>query len=242
MDRVEARKILLLYRPAADRDDPQFTEALAAAERDPELGDWLRSRLEADAVIAAGLSQAAPPEGLAAKILREKPVVFPLANWRSNLLRWAAVVLVLAGLAGWWLQSRPRNSFAGYERYLERMLAHNYRMSLESGDIGRIRSYLKNNQAPADFALGAPLQKTTPLGCATLSWNGNPVSMVCFADPAKRKLFLFVVDKGAIPNPPQEGAPTIRQAGDFTTASWTERGKTYLLTVKGGPDILRNFL
>lgn len=242
MDSAEARRKLLLYRPAVDRDEPEFAEALAMAARDTELGDWLRRRIEADAAIGARLAQVAAPEDLAAKIIRERPVPFPARHrWRS-VLQWAAIAVILAGLAGWWLETQPRNSFSAYEQYLAGMLGHNYRMSLESADMRRIRSYLKNNQAPADFALGTPLQSATPLGCATLSWNANPVSMVCFTDPSKRKIFLFVVNQGAIPDPPAGAAPTIRQVGDFSIASWTTNGQAYLLTVKGGPDILQKFL
>ena len=42
MNRDEAKSILLLYRHGtADADDPQIAEALALAEHDPELKDWL---------------------------------------------------------------------------------------------------------------------------------------------------------------------------------------------------------
>ena len=41
MDSREVKSILSIYRPGIDDDDPQFAEALAEAERDPELRAWL---------------------------------------------------------------------------------------------------------------------------------------------------------------------------------------------------------
>ena len=39
-----ARKILAIYRPTIDGGDPQFADALAQAERDPELARWLQEQ------------------------------------------------------------------------------------------------------------------------------------------------------------------------------------------------------
>src|SRR6266513_2291334 len=44
MNTNEAKEKLLLYRGAIDDADPQFSEALAYAHRDPELAEWLRDR------------------------------------------------------------------------------------------------------------------------------------------------------------------------------------------------------
>ena len=242
MNSAEAREKLLLYRPLLDADDSQFAAALAQAAHDPELQRWLDSRVAADAALRAKLCAIEPPPDLAEKILREQPVPMVPSRALPHWLQLAAALAVLAGLAIFWLRPTPRNRFALYEEYLGRLVARDYRMSLETDDPERIRAFLKNNQAPADYALAPPLARTPALGCATLSWNGNPVSMLCFADAAQGKLFLFVVDRGAIPDAPPGATPALRQVGDFAVASWTTQGRAYVLAVKGGPERARKFL
>ena len=198
--------------------------------------------MAADAALRAKLRAIEPPPDLAEKILREQPVPMVPSRALRHWLQLAAALAVLTGLAIFWLRPTPRNRFALYEEYLGRLVARDYRMSLETDDPERIRAFLKNNQAPADYALAPPLARTPVLGCATLSWNGNPVSMLCFADAAQGKLFLFVVDRGAIPDAPPGATPALRQVGDFAVASWTAQGRAYVLAVKGGPERVRKFL
>jgi hypothetical protein len=242
MNSAEVRAKLLLYRPAVDAEDPQFAEALAQAARDPELKRWLDARLAADSALSEKLRAIEPPPDLAARIIRERPVPFAPSRQAKSWLQLAAALVVLAGVAVFWLRPAPRNRFAAYEEYLGRLVTRDYRMSLETSDLEQIRGFLANNQAPADYVLAPPLTRTPALGCATLSWNGNPVSMLCFADAEQGKLFLFVVNRGAIPDAPASAEPELRQVGEFAVASWTAQGRAYVLAVKGGPERARKFL
>jgi hypothetical protein len=165
------------------------------------------------------------------------------AAWSARqILQLAAALVLLAGVAFYWLRPGPRNDIANYEKYLTRVVARGYRMSLESNDPARIRRFLASNQAPADYAVTAALQRTTPLGCATLSWNGNPVTMLCFRDHPGRDVWLFVVDREAIPQRTPNPTPRIEQFGDYSAATWESGGKTYVLTVRGEPDVVQSYL
>ena len=66
--------------------------------------------------------------------------------------------------------------------------------------------------------------------------------MLCFADTVQGKLFLFVVNRDAIPDAPASAEPALRQVGEFAVASWTAQGRAYVLAVKGGPESARKFL
>ncbi len=242
MNSRDARNILLLYRPGIDDHDPQFVEALRCVARDPQLKAWFEQQRRSDGALREKLREIEVPAELAERIVHRQAST--ARKW--NVPQWlqlAAAIILLAGLAFFWWRPQPRNNLAAYENYLTHLLSRGYRMSLESDNHARIRKFLDGNQAPADYELTKPLEQTRALGCATLSWNGNPVSMLCFANRATNaKIFLFVASDRAVPNAPRDRAIEIHAQGEFSTASWARAGKIYVLTMKGKPTELQNYL
>jgi hypothetical protein len=96
MNTREAKEILLLYRGPLDDADPQFREALAHAQRDPELAKWLREQTRCYDAIRAKLREVEPPIGLSEKIVRRRPIPFP-RDW-SRVLQLAAAILISASV------------------------------------------------------------------------------------------------------------------------------------------------
>src|SRR5215467_1928599 len=96
MNTREAKEILLLYRGAIDDSDPQFHAALDYAKGDPELGSWLQQQTECYDAIRAKLRAIEPPLGLAEKIVRRRPIPFPL-DW-SRIGQLAAAIIVSASV------------------------------------------------------------------------------------------------------------------------------------------------
>jgi hypothetical protein len=242
MNRIEAMRILASWRPGVDDSDPFFAEALAFAQADPELLWWVEEERARYAAIRGKLLEIEPPKDLARTIIAGRPIPMRPAWSGRQILQLAAAIILLAGVAFYWLRPGPRNDIATYEKYLTRVVAQGYRMSLESNDPARIRRFLASNQAPADYAVTAALERATPLGCATLSWNGNPVTMLCFRDRPGRDVYLFVVDREAIPKRTPNPSPRIEQFGDYSAATWESGGKTYVLTVRGEPDVVQSYL
>ncbi len=109
MDRQEARSILSIYRPGIDDDDPQFAEALAEAERDPELRAWLFEQGKSYDEIREKLRSVIVPDDLREKIVRERPIVFPSPTTRSRVWQVAAAVAVLAGISGFFSRDLVKN-------------------------------------------------------------------------------------------------------------------------------------
>lgn len=103
MDSREAKAILSIYRPGVDDDDPQFADALAEAERHPELRAWLFEQGKSYNEIREKLRTIKVPDGLRDKIVRERPVAFPHPRG-TRLWQIAAAVAVLAGIAGFFLR------------------------------------------------------------------------------------------------------------------------------------------
>jgi len=243
MNSRDAKQILWIYRAGTDRDEPQFADALSAMVRDSELRRWVEQQDVVFQAVRRKLSGIDVPRDLREKIVRQRPIEHSTTQWLRPVLQIAAVLLVFASLTTFWLRSHPKNNFAAYEGYVTRLVSGKYHMSYESNDRERIRLFLERNQAPAQYALPPALTRTTALGCATLSWSGNPVSMLCFTDAQQRKLWLFVTSRDSIPDSPRKATPSFEQhAKGFVSASWTANGYTYVLTMQGDAQVLSEYL
>jgi hypothetical protein len=108
MNTEETKQILLLYRGPIDDSDPQFAEALAYAQRDPELGRWLRGQTLCYNTIRSKLREVDWPGDLAEKIIRQRPVA-SARKWNEMLKLAAAIVIsasITAASVGLWQRER----------------------------------------------------------------------------------------------------------------------------------------
>jgi hypothetical protein len=96
MNTSEAKEKLLLYRGPIDDADPQFSEALAYAHRDPELAEWLREQTDYYHVIRSKLREVEPPGDLGEKIVRNRPI--PFHRDRTQTLKLAAAIIISAAI------------------------------------------------------------------------------------------------------------------------------------------------
>src|SRR5215472_1292393 len=96
MNTSEAREKLLLYRGSIDDADPQFREALAYVDRDPELAEWLREQRSCYAAFRSKLREPEPPSDLAQKIIRSRPIPFR-RGW-AQILKLAAAITISASV------------------------------------------------------------------------------------------------------------------------------------------------
>ncbi len=88
------------------------------------------------------------------------------------------------------------------------------------------------------FALGhsgLKLEQTKLVGCGVKNWQGKPVTMVCFhtgkplAPNEKSDLFLFVVDRGALADSPEQNQLLMARVNTLSTVTWAEGERVYLL-------------
>jgi hypothetical protein len=98
MNTREAKEKLLLYRGGIDDAEPQFQDALAQAQRDPELAEWLREQRSCYETIRSKLRQIEPPSGFAEKVIRSRPIPF----WRdwNRIVQLAAAIIIAAAITG----------------------------------------------------------------------------------------------------------------------------------------------
>jgi hypothetical protein len=251
MNNRQAKDILLLYRPGnAAQDESEFSQALALAEQDPELGSWFKDHCAVQDSLRAKFSEIPVPDGLKEQILSERKAQIALPGKRKLALVAACCVLVLllVGITFSLLRPHEDKTFANFHTRMVRIAARQYpAMDLETHDAGKIRRYLADKRAHGDFAVPESLAKTTSTGCAILQWHGKTVSMVCFnsgknVNPNEPDLFLFIANRGDVPHAPRANGPQFGQTNQLATASWSQGDKVYLLAGQGDEAFIRKFV
>jgi hypothetical protein len=234
MTALEARQILALYRPGtADARDLEVVEALALAQRDPALRQWLDQHCAVQQALRRKFRELPVSAVVKQTILARRKIVQPPAWWRRPAWRAAAAgVMLLAGATALWLRPRPPDRFADFRARMVRTALREYRMDIVTNDMTQVRRFLAERQAPSDYELTPALEQLSLTGGGLLRWQNHPVSMVCFDRGDQQMLFLFVLHRGAVKDPPP-ARPRETQVNKLKTASWTQGDKTYVLA---GPE------
>ena len=247
MNISEAKEILLLYRPGtAELADPQMTEALALARQDPELGRWFEQHRAFQKAMRAGFQQIEVPAHLRTSLLArmsvQPAVTTPSAWWRNPVwLTAAATVVLLLGLAGIWLNPRPADRFANYRSRVLGEALRDYRMDVVTNDMQKVRQFMASHGAPADYDLTRGLAQLQLTGGGRLTWRSNPVTMVCFDRGDKQMLYLFVMKRSAVKDPPSI-TPQLAKVHQMVTISWVHGDNSYVLAGPEEPDFIKKYL
>jgi hypothetical protein len=242
MDNPTSREILLRYRPGGpEESDPETKSALEAAAQDPETGLWLKSHVDFQKRVRSELQKVSPPKGLAeAIIFAEKQRLRRLRQRQAFLMAAAALVIIGITLFSVFQPSASPQQFAGFQTRMVGTALRDYRMDLLSPDPEVIRNFLKDHGALADYSLPPSLERLSGIGGALLRWNNHPVSMVCLDRGQKQILYVFVIDRSAVPEAPGSEAPRFEKINKLNTASWTDGTHAYLVASAGDEQSLRN--
>ena len=250
MDNDRAKMILSAYRSdGADASDPIFAEALAQAQRDPELARWFAEERALGERMHAALQSERPPVDLKDALLLAANVGRMPAHrsWWARpvwLAAAAAAIVLFAGLAFFALKpDRAPMTLAGVTSEMARLQRED-RISLGAmtSDPVQIQRWLKEHDGPSDFAAPAGLASQMRLGCQVLDINGNKVSLVCFQVGGQQMVHLLVIDRRRLSDPPVVGKPILMQEGELAFATWTEGDRTYVIAGRGRAESLRQWL
>ncbi len=244
MPEEKAKRVLLAYRRGIPLvEEPEVLSALHLVENDPEMREWLARQGDWQERTVRELRNIASPPGLRARILNGRKARPPLWRRMETLAAAAAMVLLLVFVPKLATAPGDKESFDGFRSRMVKFAEREYRMDLVTNNLAAIRGFLTAQKAPADFALTPVLQKTTPLGCGRLAWQGHAVAMVCFELKKSGALYLFVMNRADIPDgqalPTQ---PQIEQGRRFAAASWNQGEKIYLLTAPIAADQLATYV
>lgn len=241
MNSAEAKKILILYRPGIDEQDPDVRAALKVVETDPELRQWLEEHKRFQAAVRSKFQEIAVPGDLRERILAKKKIVRPsFASPRAMLLASAALIIFFAVIA---VLFKPKASdrFTDYEGRMVRGALREYRMDLVTNDLAQIRLAMAARGAPSQFRLPKGLSKLPVVGGGALKWHSNPVTMVCFDRGDKKMLFFFVLSRSAVKDSPAL-KPELTHISRLQSASWTEGDNVYVLAGPEESNFLQKYL
>lgn len=138
------------------------------------------------------------------------------------------MVVLLLAIAPLWNQREAPNRFADFAARMTGMVQREYRLDVESSDMQAVRGYMQQRGSPGDFKVPPELEQVALAGGGFVRWRNQPVSMVCFRRPDQRMVYLFVMNRSAVLDPPPYAPITSTDRGLVTT-SWTEGDRVYLL-------------
>jgi hypothetical protein len=257
MSNNEAKFILSAYRPGGrDANDPAMAQALAQAKSDPALGAWFAREQQHDAAVAAKLAEIAPPAGLREAILAgarmsdreglpdtEKgggPTTTKRVWWtQPGWLAAAAALAVLLSLAAWRMTPVRGESFA---EFAVNFVDKGFRLQKHGADVAELKTWLGEQHGPLPEALPAKFAELRALGCRTLSFKGQDVSLVCF-ERGGREFHVFVARRDGTAGAAEAG-PRFLDAGrtKLVAATWTDAKNRYVLVSDAEADVVKRLL
>jgi len=240
----EARETLLLFRPGtADALDPQVAEALALARQNPELQSWFEQHCAFQTAMRAKLRETPVPAALRERILAERKIVRPGIWWQQPVwLAAACLALMLGGACFKFLYwDRVKLPLQAFQSRMIYSAVVEYHMDVVTNEANSLRSYLARRGAPADYQLPAGMARLNLLGGGVVKWHGRRASMVCLQRlDQQATLFLFVLDKSALADPPP-AAPVEGTLDEMTTLTWSSQDKAYFLAGQPESDFLKKY-
>jgi len=245
MDSQQAKQVLLGYRPGTDdASDPRIVEALRQLEHDPELALWFEQLQRADGAIRRQLRETPVPANLKQRILTEQKIARPDFGWRKPLLMAAAAaaIIVLGVLSVWVSRRSARDGLEAYRAEMVRYVSSSYSSTfIKATSFDELRQVLARRKWPSDFIIPNRLQSVTVIGGGAVEWNGHKVALACMKE-GRHGLWLFVIEKSALPDAPKTETPRVEEVESTPTAAWSQDGKAYLFTVQGDEAFLRKYL
>jgi len=244
MDRKQAQFILSALRPdAPEANEPMFAEALALVDSDPKLHAWWQAQQEFDRKIAAKLEGVPVPDDLRDRILAAPKIKpFP-TQWRQRiLLAVAALVALLCVAASFWNVGAPASAAMNRTVFTDNVMValgtKGPQLAKLSTDHAEVKAWLKQQDAP----VGQIPPKIVPMpsiGCQKYMVAGHVVSLICFNLANGHEAHLFMVEKGALTNPPSSNGPQYDSRNGWNMATWSDRTMSYVLATNGSMDDLK---
>jgi hypothetical protein len=248
MDNREAKFILSAYRPhGQDANDPRFSEALEQTRRDPLLKRWFEESVAFDAAIIARLNAVQAPSDLRENILAGVKIS-RASHWKNRLGKWAiaAALILSATLASLILQKMRPAHLAGWQtqalNVISSLARNESSFDKQSNQPKELVGWLRANHAPAAQRLPDNLDKLSSLGCKTFSWNGVPVSVICFTRRDGGLIHLVTMNATSTAVASAKTAPQFVRQNDWATVTWREGDMIYMLALEGSPDQLHSYV
>ncbi len=246
MNREEARQVLLLYRPGtSDAEDPQVETAMALAREDPELGRWFTEHAAFQQAMRRKFRQIEVPSYRKSELLLRKKLVLSPTRHPSPVPVWLAAAAAIFVLAVGFMALRTKSGqsvqFAHFKERMVSEVQRQYAMDWETSDGGRLRAAIAGRGGLSDYEVPRSLERLKLTGGGVLKWQSNPVSMLCYDRGGGKMLYLFVVKRDAVKDPPPAQQPQLAVIHQLMTASWTRGENSYVLAGEEKEKDLQSF-
>lgn len=229
----------------ADSADPEFAEALAQAGADPLLKTWFDDQRRFDSAVAARLQSIAAPADLRSRILAGGRVSRPQPWFRGRRL-WAiaAMVTIFSTLGLWSTTSRLQRQAQWQDRALAtlaQLTTSQMEFDAKSNNVADLQQWLRKGGAPVASTIPASLQRLASIGCKTVSWDGRPISIICFHGPGGDLVHLAMMKRSGMPDPPGT-EPVYGSRDGWRTATWSQGDMAMMLATRAPEAMLHSLL
>lgn len=249
MKNQEAKFILGAYRPdGQDADDATFHDALAQAEKDPELREWLQRERKFDATLSAKLKEIAPPPGLRDAILAGSRVSVsaarPKKNWWTPTV-WLAAAAAIAVVATVTMKTRAAAALPTAAQLtafaLDDLANHHDQHVGHPPGLENVQAQLGNVQVPLSKGAGLNLAALQKEHCRSVQIGGHEVFEICFQRDgawyhvyvgSRRDFAPGAIDPRAL----------IKTQGKFAATAWADAEHVYALVTHAGADALQRVI
>ena len=232
MNEEKAKFILSAYRPChGDREDAEFSEALALAESNPELKAWFEKQMVFDRECASAFSEVPVPGELREKILAggrvsevvgRGPIVALFSSPRVLAL---AAVIAIGLFASVFVYPRGGGDISGKGwqnaalSTLTDLYAFRDRLDVKTKDKEAIRAWLAEHEPILAGTEAVQVAVADAVGCKEIISADGVVTIVCFEHKGK----MFHLASYRLPEGDQGGMPpepVLGQAGKWLSATW----------------------
>lgn len=242
MNNDEAKFILAAYRPdGRDASDARFAEAIAQAERDPELRAWWERQRAFDTKVAAKLAEVMPPPGLRDSILAGGRVSQPRRRaWNRPVWLAAAAAVALLTIAAVTLRPSLRApSLQDLAAFAVKDLAVDYtgHTGFPPGLDG-VQGQLAAAALPLPQGMKLSLAELRRERCRTVSIAGREVFEICFQRDGSW-FHLYAARRSDFSSGRPDAKPLLISEGNFSATAWADSANAYALVVRGGAATLQ---
>jgi hypothetical protein len=242
MNNQEAKFILGAYRPdGRDAADPMFAEALAQAERDPDLRAWLERQRRFDSEVAGKLREIAPPPGLRDAILAGVRVSQRRRSWWQNPW-WLATAAVIAVMAALTVQVRRAEAlptpaeFSAFALH-DLAAAHDDHVGYPP-ELADLQGSLMSGRLPLTEAVGIDVADLQRRRCRSVLLAGREVFEICF--PRDGTWYhLYVARRSDFRSVDSDPGALVSSRGEYASAVWADSKNIYALVARGTEAVRR---
>ena len=242
----QAKLLLSAYRPGgSDASDPAFAEALAQAQRDPQLRAWLDQSQEFDRAVSETLRAVTVPADLRSTILAGGMMSRPRQGWRgSRVWAMAAALATFAALGAFWqtrgmrLEPWQTDSLA----VLDNIESGAANLDIEHPQHAHLVDWLREHAAPAPSKFPTALASSPTFGCKTIDSHGRKVSLICFDLGNKEQAHLFTTPRAGLKLTPPENHPLFGHRRHWNLASWSSGENVHMVASQMDGEKLRALL